>query len=261
MSWGVRLPRLGSLPTSCDATCLGVPGSLVKVASGLGKPRALLPGGCSDSGPYRHQASDVAARALRDLPVILVGVENEGGGDGHVVGDGHLGAAVTQLLHGVRRGAAPQDAVAPGRPAALLRRLQPCHYQCDGSQASLCSARPEPVKKHWRLAYAADSTRHRLSIVGLMSCTLEHMNRKRVQASAGDVRLRTGSASVAAEAAVAAAAALVSSSAPMYRVVPRLNLNVGAKDSVPSCQSLNARPANTYETTWDQDQSHSPYAF
>ena len=57
----------------------------------------------------------------------------------------------------------------------------------------------------------------------------------------------------------AAAAALASSSAPMYRVVPRLNLNVGANDSDPSCQSLNARPATlTREGFEGQGQAQGP---
>ena len=70
----------------------------------------------------------------------------------------------------------------------------------------------------------------------------EGRTRTRRADETGQGGILTGSAPGADVAGVAAARG--SSSAPMYLVVPRLNLNVGAKDSGPSCQSLNARPAD-----------------
>jgi hypothetical protein len=66
----------------------------------------------------------------------------------------------------------------------------------------------------------------------------------------------TGSASGTADVA-GLAATRHSSSAPMYFVVPRLNLNVGAKDSGPSCQSLNARPAGRIRDSMKTQKSWS----
>ena len=79
---------------------------------------------CTAEGHGWYPAVGLGKQDEQGSPVVLAGLQREGGGDGHVVGHCQLGAGVGEQPRSLRRAAAPQDAVAPGGPPPLLNALR-----------------------------------------------------------------------------------------------------------------------------------------